>query len=450
MLSSNKNTYEDLNDPNKKKKVWTFEQTDYFIKNIDDLYENTEVISPDEEKAKEIISDCINNVNDIFSQKIKPFKIDTTIKLPKIAEDSVELFLSNIKRGLKFRKIKLTPEVNDRLKHEIDVIINSGYVDYFNILEDIVRWTKDNFGKYSVGAGRGSAAGSLVNYLLGITNVNPLKYPMMIFERFLDPARPDPPDIDTDIATNVRPHVIEYIKKKYGENRVMSIGTHTKNQLKSSIADVFRTLNVPFGEVIAVTKKIEDDEDMSVDEFMKINSDLKALIDKYPESYDLIEGIRGQLRNMGQHPGGVCISGVDIKENLPVYRTNKSTFATANTEGVDVRELSELGYIKYDLLGLGTLQYINETSDLIKKRYGVDIGDQSFSPIYLDISNKDFVSIEFKALVLENEKQKRNSKVFVSNLLIVGTSTIVQTTIEIPYYMLESKIEFETYPREGP
>jgi hypothetical protein len=82
--------------------------------------------------------------------------------------------------------------------------------------------------------------------------------------------------------------------------------------------------------------------------------------------------------------------------------------------------------------------------------YYVDIGDQSFSPIYLDISNKDFVSIEFKALVLENEKQKRNSKVFVSNLLIVGTSTIVQTTIEIPYYMLESKIEFEPYPREGP
>jgi hypothetical protein len=82
--------------------------------------------------------------------------------------------------------------------------------------------------------------------------------------------------------------------------------------------------------------------------------------------------------------------------------------------------------------------------------YYVDIGDQSFSPIYLDISNKDFVSREFKALVLENEKQKRNSKVFVSNLLIVGTSTIVQTTIEIPYYMLESKIEFETYPREGP
>ena len=389
MLSSNKNTYEDLNDPNKKKKVWTFEQTDYYIKDIHDLKENTNVISDDEKEAEKIIDECINNVNDIFVEKIKPFVIDTSIKLPKIADDPKKLFLDSVKEGLKNRKMKVTNAVQERLHHEIEVIINSGFIDYFNILHDIISWTKKNYGKYSVGYGRGSAASSLVNYLLGITNVNPMKYPMMVFERFLDPARPDPPDVDVDLATNIRPKVIEYIINKYGENRVMSIGTHSKNQLKSSIADVFRTLNVPFGEVIAVTKKLDDDDDMDVAQFMDSNVELKNLINKYPESFELIEGIRGQLRNMGQHPGGVCISGVDIKENLPVYRTNKQTFATANTEGVEVRELSEMGYIKYDMLGLMTLQLVNETNALIERNYGrhiewneMDEKSDEYSKIY--------------------------------------------------------------------
>lgn len=422
-LARNQNTYEDLNDPNatekesnsnteeesdtgekkKKKNVFVFSEKDYYIKNIDDLYENVEVLGK-EGRSSKVLRDSIRNVNDLFA-KIKAFTFDSSVKLPKLSDDSQEHFLTLIKNGIERRGIVPDKTFLDRLELEIRTIIDSGYMDYFIVLEDIVKWAKEEFGQFSIGPGRGSAAGSLVNYLLNITDVNPLKYPMMMFERFLSPERPDYPDIDTDCIPHVRDAIIQYMIDKYGEDKVAPIGTFGTNKLRTALLDIMTVFSVDTHTKFEVTKHIPDKipidkdtkgndiygdpEELAISEIRKHYPPLDEVLKEYPEIERLAEKLRGQIRSVGQHAGGVILSSVNIKENIPLVRTSKGTYVTANTEGMAYHELSDLGYVKYDVLGVVVLKALDDANKLIKQTHGIDIDwhdidelDPKYSPLY--------------------------------------------------------------------
>jgi DNA polymerase-3 subunit alpha len=374
MLNNAKQSIEDLNDPTTK--TWSFSVKDLYIKSIDAL------MSDFDDKMKNVNYDekdfvtSILNVNELFT-RIEHFDIDNSLKLPNMGENSSGEFRKLLKEGIEYRKLEVTEKLLDRLKIEMDIIEKLGYVDYFLIMADIIVWTKDKFGEYSVGPGRGSAAGSLVNFLLKITDVNPLNHEMLLFERFLSPGRADVPDIDTDFSPDIRPLVKEYIVERFGREYVCSIGNYQTLKLKSAMQDVFRTLNIPFGEVVLATKEIgnlsPDDEILPVADIRKDYKMLDDLLRRYPETERFIDSLKGLVKSTGQHAAGVIVSSKKLTENIPLVITSSKEIVSANTEGGDNHELTALGYIKYDILSLTTLKLINDCSKYILERHGVDL-----------------------------------------------------------------------------
>jgi len=367
LLSRNNATYEDLNDESKN--VWVFTDQDYFIKSAQDIRENIDVIPENR------IDKAIENVNDLFAT-IKYFEIDDSIKMPKVSDDSVKELKSLMIKGLEKRGIKPDDAIFRRMKEELNVIIDTGYIDYFLILADVVRYAKDKYGRYCIGPGRGSAVSSLINYLLEITDVNPLKYDFMMFSRFLDRARKDDPDIDTDFDPRIRDDILNYVTEKYGADQVMSIGNYGTNKAKSSIADVFRAYNVDYRDVLNATKSLDGDKDVenkTLSDIRDRHPKIDALIKLHPDSHYIIEGIRDQIRSIGTHAAGIVLSGINLIENVPLSRTSSKKFVTANTEGGDYHELSEMGFVKYDFLSLSCIALINETNKLIEAKTGSEI-----------------------------------------------------------------------------
>lgn len=426
-LSRSNKTYDDINDPNmqgedqkneetgskkkgrakkgedskrsdvtapsqqpEKKKVLVFKEKDYYIKSIPDLRRDVSVVSEDPEKAKEFLWKSIRNVNDIFAKKIRMFDMDKTIKLPKLSEDSNAMFLELIEKGIERRNLEITDELIERLNLEIETIINSGYVDYFIVLEDIVRWAKDKFGRGCIGIGRGSAAGSLVNYLLDITDVNPLKYPMMLFSRFLSPERPDMPDIDTDMTGDVRDAVIQYMIDKYGSDYVVPIGNIITIKIRTALLEVLKVFQMSAYEANEITKNIPkkividkdengndvygdpDADDIPLSVIRQQYPALDEALTDYPEVEEIVEALLGQARSVGQHAGGVILSSVPIKEYIPIVRKTNGGYVSANTEGT-YHELSDLGFVKYDMLGVMVLKQLMDTNKLIEQQHGIKI-----------------------------------------------------------------------------
>ena len=231
-------------------------------------------------------------------------------------ENSETKFKELILRGIEKRKLPANDEFKDRLKEEMTIITKLGFIDYFLCLYDIIDWTKRNYGENSVGAGRGSSAGSLVNYLLEITDLNPLNYEMLIFERFLSYGRKDLVDIDTDFAPSVRQKVFDYIIDKFGRNNVSQIGNYQTIKLKMALQDVLRTMNIPHADVLKVTKSIgiipEDLEILPVQDIRHLFKPLDTLLNKYPKIGPMVDRLKGQIRSVGQHAAGVLISNVNF------------------------------------------------------------------------------------------------------------------------------------------
>ena len=373
MLNAQKATMEDLNDPNSK--VWTIEVKDLFIKDAERVknefltrFSNTGMIEKN-------ISDVLYNNMLLFS-KIESFGFDTSVKLPNM-QINKDVFYEMLMKGIENKKIPITKELTNRLKEEVDTIEKLGFTDYFLILKDILDHARKNYGRYVIGPGRGSAAGSLVNYVLDITDVNPMDYPMLLFERFLSPGRNDLPDIEVDISPRIRHELRDYIYNKFGHDKCCQIGNYQTIKLKMFIADVCRTLGIPFSEIIQITKKLdgydEEVEESGIEELENVIPEIKQLFTKYPQIKTYADKLLGQTKSIGQHAAGVVISGVNLYETLPLMRTSGGEIISANTEGGDYRELAELGYIKYDLLGLTSVDLVNDCSSLIKKNYGIDL-----------------------------------------------------------------------------
>ncbi len=268
-------------------------------------------------------------------------------------------------KGLEERYQNPTQEAIDRLNYEIDVISKMGYIEYFLITWDFINYAKEN--NIMVGPGRGSAAGSIVAYTLRITDIDPIKY-SLLFERFLNPERVSMPDIDIDFCYERREEVIDYVKRKYGDDHVAQIITFGTMKAKAAIRDVGRVLDIPYNKVDKIAKEIPFDLGMTIDKALEVNPALRELYENDVETKEVIDiskQMEGMLRHASTHAAGVVISKNPVDEYVPLYKHQES-ISTQFT----MTTLEELGLLKMDFLGLRTLTVIRDALDLIENKYG--------------------------------------------------------------------------------
>ncbi|MCS7043149.1 MAG: DNA polymerase III subunit alpha [Bryobacteraceae bacterium] len=261
------------------------------------------------------------------------------------------------------------PEYEERLEREIRLIQQMKFSGYFLIVWDFIRFAKSR--GIPVGPGRGSAAGSLVGYCLGITDIDPLEYGLL-FERFLNPERVTMPDIDIDFCTNRRGEVIQYVTEKYGRDHVAQIITFGSLAAKAAIKDVGRVLELSFAETDRISKLVPADPKITLARALAEEPDLAAAAERDPrvkEVLDIAQRIEGMARNVGVHAAGVVISPVPLVEIVPLHRTAKNEIVTQ----FDMERLEKLGLLKMDFLGLTTLTIIHDTVELIRRNRGEEL-----------------------------------------------------------------------------
>lgn len=273
------------------------------------------------------------------------------------------------REGLKTLYQEVTPELEQRLDYELETIRDMGYVDYFLIVWDFIRYAREN--KIMVGPGRGSAAGSLVSYTLGITRLDPIRY-NLLFERFLNPERVTMPDIDIDFCYERRQEVINYVVQKYGKERVVQIVTFGTMAAKGVIRDVGRALDLPYNTCDQVAKMIPNELNITIDKALGMNQELKALYEEngqIKELLDMARRLEGLPRHTSMHAAGVVISQKEVNEYVPLSRASDGSITTQYT----MTTLEELGLLKMDFLGLRTLTVIQNSIKLAQKSQGAVI-----------------------------------------------------------------------------
>ena len=271
--------------------------------------------------------------------------------------------------GLKERYRGDLTELEKRLEYELGVIKTMGYVDYFLIVWDFIRFARDH--DIMVGPGRGSAAGSLVSYTLGITKLDPIKY-NLLFERFLNPERVSMPDIDVDFCFERRQEVIDYVVEKYGKDRVVQIVTFGTMAARGVIRDVGRVMDLPYAQCDAIAKMIPEELNITIDKALKMNPELKNLYttdETVKKLIDMSRRLEGLPRHTSMHAAGVVISQKSVDEYVPLARASDGSIVTQFT----MTTLEELGLLKMDFLGLRTLTVIQKAVKLIEKNKGISL-----------------------------------------------------------------------------
>ena len=251
---------------------------------------------------------------------------------------------------------KRVQELKPRLEYELSVIQKMGYVDYFLIVWDFIHFAREN--DIMVGPGRGSAAGSLVSYTLGITKLDPIRY-SLLFERFLNPERVSMPDIDVDFCYERRQEVIDYVVRKYGKDRVVQIVTFGTMAAKGVIRDVGRVMDLPYAMCDSIAKMIPNELGITISKALKMNPELRGLYESNPEVTKLIDmslRLEGLPRHTSMHAAGVVISQKSVDEYVPLSRASDGSVTTQFT----MTTLEELGLLKMDFLGLRTLTVIQD------------------------------------------------------------------------------------------
>ena len=275
-------------------------------------------------------------------------------------------------RGLEERYQPVTEELKERLNYELSTIRNMGYVDYFLIVWDFIKYARDH--DIMVGPGRGSAAGSLVAFTLGITQLDPIRYDLL-FERFLNPERVSMPDIDVDFCFERRQEVIDYVRRKYGDDCVVQIVTFGTLAARGVIRDVGRVMDLPYAQVDTIAKMIPQELNITIDKALQMNPELKKVYEDQKEIHDLIDTakrLEGLPRHTSMHAAGVVISQKDVSEYVPLSRASDGSIVTQFT----MTTLEELGLLKMDFLGLRTLTVIQNAVHLIEQDAGVKLDMQ--------------------------------------------------------------------------
>jgi len=255
------------------------------------------------------------------------------------------------------------PELIQRLDYEIETINQLGFASYFLITADFISWARDH--GIPVGPGRGSAAGSLVAYTMGITDICPLRFGLL-FERFLNPERISPPDVDIDFCQTRRPEVIDYVRHKYGERSVSHIITYGTLGAKSVIRDVARVMGVSYGEADRIAKMIEAKPGVKLAKEWDAKPELRELIESsstYRELWDYALKLEGLTRNVGVHAAGVVIGDRPLDEHVPLTRASEGEVVTQ----FDMGAITEVGLLKMDFLGLKNLTVIQEAEEHIRR-----------------------------------------------------------------------------------
>ena len=353
-----------------KESLYLEEKDKEYMKYLDMIREGKTI---DNYEAKEYDNVLLFEIDAVDYEITKNFvdKIDIKLpsyplSLPKYSNNSENLLISLCTRGLKKRlNNNVSIKYVERLKSELKVIKDMGFIDYFLIVYDFILYAKKN--KIVVGPGRGSAAGSLVSYTLGITEVDPLKYDL-IFERFLNKDRITLPDIDTDFEYLRRNEVLEYIKNKYGQNKVANIITFGTLLSKQVIRDVGRVLEIPLNEIDKISKFIKDKEPLKSLENNKEFMNLINSKEEYRKLFLISKKLENLKRHTSTHAAGIVLSGEDLTNRIPLYKSGETIMTAYSME-----YLESLGLIKMDLLAIRNLTIIDKVLKSIKKYENIDI-----------------------------------------------------------------------------
>ena len=327
------------------------------------------------EEMKNIFSSCpqaIRNTVEIASRC--NLELDfTQLHLPKYnppeGESKEEFLFELCEKGLAEKELKNEPEAQRRLEHELKIIKDMGFISYFLIVWDFIAYAKNQ--GIPVGPGRGSAAGSLVSFLLGITDLDPLKYGLL-FERFLNPQRMGLPDIDIDFCYERRQEVIDYVTKKYGQENVAQIITFGTMQARAVIRDVGRVMGMTYADVDRIAKMIPAELDMTLKKSLESEPELNNLYKNDPQITKLVNialSLEGLNRHASVHAAGVIIADKPLNSYMPIFKTSDEQVTTGYSMGI----LEKIGLLKVDFLGLRTLTVIDETVKLIKKIRGIQL-----------------------------------------------------------------------------
>lgn len=292
-----------------------------------------------------------------------------------------EYFKKLIEERLPLRYKTVTKKIRERIDYEVEVILKKGYETYFLTVSDFVNWAKDH--GISVGPGRGSAAGSVVSYILRITDVDPF-YFNLPFERFLNPERPSAPDIDLDFADTRRDEVIQYVTEKYGKDKVAQIITFGTMEARGSVRDAGRALGMPYAQPDRISKMIPpgwQGHHMTIDLALQQSHDLKTAYTTEPETkrlLDLARRLNGVARHASVHAAGVVIADKDLTEYVPLQKETNGDKIVTQYDMYTVGE-DGVGLLKMDFLGLRNLTIIQESLRFIKENKGEDIDFQKIS-----------------------------------------------------------------------
>lgn len=333
----------------------------FYVKSPEEMYKAFQEV-PEALRATVDIAERCNFSFELGKPSIPRFDVPQGHTEPSYLRELVH-------KGLAERYPDAGQDITQRLEYELGCIEQMGYCGYFLVVQDYVRFAKEN--GIHVGPGRGSAAGSLVAYCLGITNIDPIRYGLL-FERFLNPERVSMPDIDIDFCYVRRSEVMDYLARKYGSDHYAQIITFGTMAARAAIRDVGRALGLPYADVDKIAKLVPMEKDIDIGKSIQNVPELAQLVNSDPKLKELMElaqSIEGMPRHASVHAAGVVITKDPLTDTVPLYKSSDGTITTQFEMGA----LEQLGLLKMDILGLKTLTIIGDTLDMVEKKRGVRI-----------------------------------------------------------------------------
>jgi DNA polymerase-3 subunit alpha len=335
---------------------------------------------------KALVEEAVKNTAEVAGW-VESFDIDRSPKVPKATTSLMEaesLVRTWCEEGLVRIGREADDEYRDRMEFEIGVLRDKGVLDYFVIIGDLVRWAKDQ--GIRVGAGRGSAAGCLVSYLIRITGIDPIGHGLL-FERFLNPTRAELPDIDIDFQHNRRDEVKLYLRARWGADYVAEIGAYQTFGMRSALQYPARVLLVPYERVMRVTKTMEDGTgDMKLSDIRNISPDLDVFAWEFPDTWKHAVRLEGMVKSHGKHAAGVVITDTPIADVMPTMRGHDGSTVTQWSERAEFPIITTYGFLKIDVLSTDSLTIQDTCTQLVKKLRGrvVDFEDVKQFPVNAD------------------------------------------------------------------
>lgn len=368
--------------------VWQFESKDLFWRTLEDVEDTYQAFHADY-MPKETYLQAIKNTYQL-ADEIEKIDFDTSLKLPGVYKEPDFLLRELITKGYNWRRSRgevPTPgrtklEYAERIRTEMKVISTKGFSEYFVLLEDICRNARDMGAR--MGPGRGSAGGSLIAFLLRITDIDPIRF-NLLFERFLDASRSDPPDIDLDFSPEHRDGIKTFIQNKFPATA--TIGSFSTFKPRAILQDVGRVFNLPYKEMLDLTSELGMDADKKTwEEIFDLWPEIRKFSEKNPQAFDVVKTLRGLISHRGKNAAGMLVGPESALSNVPLITESDGSIVTAfaDSQGDGVkrkgREITRLGYLKVDILGVRNLNIAPRAVEILSREKGIEV-DLSMLPL---------------------------------------------------------------------